>query len=127
MHRVTVGGPDICLLLDLRPGCDGNLSLVVLQRADGSLSGQGEDATGDHLTIDCLEVEGPRAWIGGTGDDGARWILRVVDAGQTANDSPDSASRRLFGGTDPTLCHRKPGGGLLATSTPVPEGQVTVQ
>ena len=118
VHRVTAGGPDICRLFDLHPGCDGNLSLVVMQWSDGSLTGQGEDAPGDHLDIDCLEVDGSREWVGGTGDDGARWILRLVDAGRSANDPPDSASGRLFGGTDPTLCHRKPRGGLLLPRHP---------
>jgi hypothetical protein len=127
VHRVTAGGPDICLLFELHPGCDGNLSLIVLELADGSLTGQGQDSFGGHLSIDCLEVEGSSAWIGGEDRFGARWILKVVDAGQNATDPPDSASRRLFGGTDPTLCHRKPGGGVRATTTPVPQGQVRVE
>ena len=44
VHRVSAGGPDICG--PDHPGCDGNYSLLALQMADGSVSGQWEDVWG---------------------------------------------------------------------------------
>ena len=43
VHRVTAGGPDSCTGHDDKPGCDGNLSLVATQYADGTASGQYTD------------------------------------------------------------------------------------
>jgi hypothetical protein len=71
VHRVRVGSPDACLALvgAAHPGCDGNFSLTAIEYADGSVSGQYTDrfANGDgfHAVIDCLVVEGNRAWASG--------------------------------------------------------------
>ena len=70
VHRVSVGGPDACALLDgTHPGCDGDFSLTAIEYADGSVSGQYTDrfANGDgfHAVIDCLVVDGNQAWVSG--------------------------------------------------------------
>jgi hypothetical protein len=69
VHRVSAGGPDVCVAFGDRPGCDGNYSLVATQYADGSVSGQYTDrfARGDgfHAVIDCLVVVGNDAWVSG--------------------------------------------------------------
>jgi len=137
LHVVHAGGQDICALFGLPLGCDGNFSLVAFQWPDGSATGSWTDGPfGGNLIVDCLEVAGNVAWIGGVDrvnphEPEGRWISRVVDAGRSAKDPPDSLSRRLFAGLDgigdPTLCHRRPRGGLLASMTGVPQGQVQVQ
>lgn len=63
VHRVHVGGPDLCVGFGLKPGCDANFSLAAIQRADGSVSGQltdqfGGGVGGYHAVIDCLSVSG---------------------------------------------------------------------
>jgi hypothetical protein len=150
LHTVHVGGQDICAYFGLGPGCDGNFSLVAFQHPDGSVSGSWTDGPfGGNLTVDCLDVVGNEAWIGGVDrtnplEPEFRWISRVVDAGQSANDPPDSVSRRHIAGSEvtgnPNLCriHPKPNGLLLlvlgdgtplhpGTMTGVPQGQVRVE
>ncbi len=100
IHRVQVGGPDSCAAAGLQPGCDANWSLMVIEYADGSVSGQLTDrfwgGGGFHATIDCLYVDGNEAWVSGVIDSG--WAAgepvsaRVRDNGTSANDAPDQFS-----------------------------------
>lgn len=142
VHRVSVGSPDACLALvgDPRPGCDGNFSLTAREYADGSVSGQYTDrfANGDgfHAVVDCLVVDGDRAWISGvitsgrftdpdTGEvfdlAGLSVITSVQDNGTSANDPVDQISFSFIGFDVP--CTEQPDVDLLD----VPEGQVTVR
>ncbi len=135
-HRVTVGGPDLCDELGLKPGCDANFSLDALQMADGSVKGQyhdqfsfgGLDGYGIHVAVNCLNVAGSQAWVSGviTQSRIASWVgldavTRVEDNGRSANDPPDQISFSSIGtGID---CHDPPGLPLF----PVPQGQVVVR
>ncbi len=100
VHRVSVGGADLCTGLGLKPGCDANYSVIAIQRADGSVKGQWQDTFGGgipiHVTIDCLYVSGNQAWLSGviTGPvlPGLLVIIRVADNGTSANDPPDQIS-----------------------------------
>jgi hypothetical protein len=135
VHRVHVGGPDCCADPDLglKPGCDKNFSLVAIERADGSVSGQftdrwGEGLGGFHAVIDCLSVDGNEAWVSGViiqgtwGDiDLTGWpvVARVRDNGTSANDPPDQIS-----GVQPgPACTDRPPLELYD----VPQGQVKVK
>ncbi len=109
-HRVSVGGADICEALGLPTGCDANFSLVAVEKADGSVRGQWQDTfagglEGIHVAIDCLNVVGNGAVIGGVithgfagGVDvsGQRALTAVVDNGTSANDAPDQMSFSFF-------------------------------
>jgi len=96
VHRVHVGSPDGCGSLP----CDANWSLLAIQYADGSVSGQFIDrfwgGGGFHATIDCLYVDGSEAWVSGVITSG--WAAgepvsaRVRDNGTSANDPPDQIS-----------------------------------
>jgi len=107
VHIVHVGGPDACEAWGQSIGCDANFSLVAIEHADGSVTGQWEDqygrgAGGVHVVIDCLSVDGNQAWVGGlitqdtfSGDGsfiGFRVAARVVDNGNGSNDPPDQIS-----------------------------------
>jgi len=142
VHRVSVGGPDYCSSIGLSPGCDKNFSLVAFQYADGSASGQYTDRFGGgwggfHAVIDCLVVDGNKAWISGvvtqgvlhdpvSGEDfdlvGQPVSTRVRDNGTSAKDPADQISMSHF------FEHFKP-----CTETPdhllfdVPQGQVKVR
>ncbi len=128
LHRVSVGGPDA-----LGPGVDKNFSMVAMQRADGSVSGQFTDQWKDgrgsiHVTVDCLQVVGNRAWVsgvvtGGTAEDMGAFILTMVeDNGTSAKDPPDAIAGSYY--TDGTItCQDAPDLPLL----PMPKGQVKVQ
>jgi hypothetical protein len=142
VHKVSVGGPDICLSLGYaHPGCDGNFSLIAMQRADGSVTGQMTDqygpADGLHATIDCLLVQvipgrtTLEAWVGGVVtrpayQAGHRIIARMRDNGTSANDPrPDALSRGIV---DPeeegasSNCQDMPAIGFGQ----MPQGQVTI-
>jgi len=142
LHRVSVGGPDICLSLGYaHPGCDGNFSLIAIQRADGSVTGQMTDqygpADGLHAEIDCLLVQvipgrtTLEAWVGGVVtrpayQAGHRIIARMRDNGTSANDPrPDALSR---GVVDPeeegasSNCLDMPAIGFGR----MPQGQITI-
>ena len=102
-HRVSVGRHDA----DFIKG-DKNFSLIAIQSSDGSVKGRytdmfgaGTTTGGYHVDVDCLEVVGNQAWIGGVvtngsinGVDGTgrRALTRVVDNGKSANDPPDQIS-----------------------------------
>jgi len=126
IHRVTVGGPDICSGLGLPLGCDYNLSLVATEGPAG-VSGQWQDGPGRHFRVDCLEVVGNVAWIGGATKDGYRQIVRVVDMGQSI-DPPDSISFAVEDNfpDDYGLCHLRPRG-LARLTVPALQGQVRVE
>jgi hypothetical protein len=105
IHRVSVGGPDVCSGTGGSPGCDANFSLVALQYSDGSVSGQWVDrfsqangGGGVHVTLNCLAVIGHDAWVSGVGPEhpfGNEWVARVRDNGTTANDPADQLSFTL--------------------------------
>jgi hypothetical protein len=133
VHRVHVGGPDCCVGDGLKPGCDKNFSLVAIERADGSVSGQlidrwGGGVGGYHAVIDCLSVDGNDAWVSGvivqgTWEDidltGWPVVVRVRDNGTSANDPPDQIS---FSHPDPE-CTEQPDLELYD----MPQGQVKVK
>ncbi len=142
VHKVSVGGPDICLSLGYaHPGCDGNLSFIAMQRADGSVTGQMTDqygpADGLHATIDCLLVQvipgrtTLEAWVGGVVtrpayQAGHRIIARMRDNGTSANDPrPDALSRGIVDPEEEGAsgnCQDMPAIGLGQ----MPQGQVTI-
>jgi hypothetical protein len=134
VHRVHVGGPDACAGWGLPPGCDRNFSLVAMEHADGSVSGQWDDQWpgygGFHAVIDCLHVVGNEAWVSGVITHGyAEWYgdlaglpvsARVVDNGTTANDPPDQIS---FTEGDGAPCDAQ----LEYDLFDFPQGQVVVE
>lgn len=108
-HRVSVGSHDFS-----PPGDDANFSLIAIEHADGTVTGQWEDQFGPgngyeggyHIAVDCLSVEGNRAWIGGVitkapaanqADIGTRAVTSVEDNGTSANDPPDKISYTYTG------------------------------
>jgi hypothetical protein len=103
-HRVSVGSHDFT-----DPGVNANFSLVAIQHADGSISGQWSDQFGHgdggyHIAVDCVLVLGNRAYIGGVVTqspdgtlNGTRAYTAVVDNGTSANDPPDQISYSYAG------------------------------
>jgi len=103
-HRVSVGSHDFT-----DPGVDANFSLIAIQHADGSVSGQWSDQFGHgngglHVEVNCVEVLGNQAWISGVitqaNDEtfvGLRAGTRVADNGTSANDPPDQTSFSVVG------------------------------
>lgn len=110
VHHVSMGGNDVCAGLGLPNGCDANFSLTAKSFADGSVKGQWNDTfagggEGIHVAVDCLNVVGNGAVIGGVitngqvgGVDvsGQRALTAVVDNGTSANDPPDQLSFSFF-------------------------------
>ena len=109
VHRVSLGGPDFCEHLGEAPGCDANFSLIAMQFADGTVTGQLTDqygpADGLHAVVDCLHVQVVpgrttlEAWVGGVvtrpaHQVGLRIITRVRDNGTYTNDPRPDALRR---------------------------------
>jgi len=134
VHRATVGGPDA-----FGPGTDANFSLVALERADGSVTGQWHDqfaqspgfgGAGIHVAVDCLVVIGNEAWISGVitqsripGVVGLGAVTKVVDNGRSANDPADQISFSFIDtGIDCVAASAIPGIPLF----PAPQGQVVV-
>jgi len=122
-HLVSVGGADICVALGQKPGCDANFSLTALERADGTVTGQYQDALKGsrgavHVAVDCLTIVGNVAVVGGIVTKGfdsgflatgnRAWTV-VVDNGTSANDAPDrisfsiDAQGRTCADADPAL------------------------
>lgn len=135
VHRVHVGGPDMCAAFGMSPGCDANWSLVAKEYADGSVSGQwtdqfGHGAGGFHAVIDCLSVVGNEAWVSGTitrgtdpdGSDlaGLPVAARVRDNGTSANDPPDQITFSYIDDDSPCTDH------LEYPLFDAPQGQVKV-
>ena len=111
VHRISVGGADVCEALGLPTGCDANFSLTARVDANGTASGQWQDTfsgggQGQHSTIDCVNIQGNAAVIGGVvthGTDGAgndltgfRSLTAVVDNGTSQQDPPDQISTSIF-------------------------------
>ncbi len=132
VHRVSVGGSD----QDATLNTDANFSLVAIQKADGSVSGEWSDQFGQgqggvHVDVNCLVVAGNQAWIGGiirSGSTGVGGIdlsglpavTRVADLGKSANDTPDLISFTFIGLA--VQCTAQPNLPLVAMTG----GQVTV-
>lgn len=133
MHHVSVGGNDVN-----GPGEDKSFSLVANMRADGSVTGQWVDGFGGgvggiHVSIDCLEVDGNSAVLGGVITNvmpgtssvyvvGERASTAVIDNGTSANDPADMISFSFSG----AFCQA----GLTADNFPVlplERGQVVVR
>jgi hypothetical protein len=143
VHRVSVGGPDLCTVFDNRPGCDANFSFTAKEYADGSASGEYTDrfsqangGGGFHAVIDCVSVVGNTAWVSGvitngfvtdpeTGEvvdvTGFPVAARVQDNGTTANDPPDKISLSRIGDPRPCTLH------IPYRIFDVPQGQVNVR
>ncbi len=117
VHHVSVGAEDpFCAATGQPTGCDANFSLVANQRADGSVTGQWHDifgfggGDGQHVAVDCLNVVGNGAVIGGVitrgsalGTDftGMRTLTAAIDNGSSVNDPLDQVSFSWVG-TGPT-------------------------
>ena len=103
-HRVSVGSHDFSA-----PGDNANFSLIAIQQADGSVTGEWTDQFGHgdggiHVVVDCVEVLGNRAWMSGVitqSPDGTLNGLTagttVEDNGTSANDPPDRISYTYYG------------------------------
>ena len=142
MHRVSVGGPDVCVGLGLSPGCDKNFSLVAIEYADGTVSGQWTDRTGIggfHARIDCLRVNGKEAWVSGiitrgvlhdsvSGTDfdlaGRGISVRLRDNGVSAEDPADQISFTMIEleGSEFQVCTEQPQYDLVD----IPKGQAVI-
>ena len=137
VHHASLGGADICEALALPTGCDANFSLVANLKANGSVSGQWQDTfdgggEGIHVAIDCLNIVGNGAVIGGVithgteaGVDvsGQRALTAVVDNGTSKNDPPDQLSFSFTGIDTPCV-------NLVPTNFPLftlARGQVKVR
>ncbi len=126
VHRVSMGGADLCAGFGLPPGCDANNSLTAIEYANGSVRGQWHDqfagGVGVHVAVSCLSVSGNEAWVSGTitnnPNAGLNLIIRLQDNGK-------SGDRASF--TTPTAnaddCLGQPPLGLLALSN----GQVKIR
>ena len=103
IHRVTAGGNDLCAAFGQNQGCDGNYSLVAIQKADGTVMGQWQDTwpgggNGIHVNINCMYVEGNMAIVAGYVTNGGYdeedytglyVITKVIDNGTSNDDIPD--------------------------------------
>lgn len=116
VHHVSMGGADVCEALGLPTGCDANFSLTANQKADGSATGQWQDVfaggggQGIHVAVDCLNVVGNGAVIGGVITNGLAGgvdlsgqlaLTAVVDNGTSSGDPADQLSFSFIG-TGPT-------------------------
>jgi hypothetical protein len=138
VHSVSMGGADICEAIGLPAGCDANFSLTATQKADGSVEGQWQDTfagggEGLHISIDCLNVVGNGAVIGGVitkgtagGVDvsGQRALTAVMDNGTSNNDPADQLSFSFFPFPNLSCTDLTPGDFPLFDLT---NGQVTVK
>lgn len=111
VHHASLGGADICEALGLPTGCDANFSLTANMKADGSVKGQWQDTfagggEGIHVSIDCLNVVGNGAVVGGVVTNGTiggvdatgqRALTAVVDNGTSKNDPADQLSVSFTG------------------------------
>lgn len=131
VHRVVAGTPDACeFFADARPGCDGNYAWTATEDADGSVSGQYSDrfsrGFGVHGVIDCLAVEGNRAWVSGliTGGflAGQYFSSSAQDNGASTIDPVDQIGRTIIS-DEPLDCSTKEDVELADA----PDGQVTVR
>jgi hypothetical protein len=136
VHRVSAGTPDFCSALGGKPGCDANWSLVALQMADGSVTGEWQDqfskGIGFHIAVNCLNVIGNQAYISGVVTQsqdpslvGEGVVTKVVDNGRSANDPPDEIGFSIIGTS--LNCNTAPGTSVDINVLPVPQGQVVVR
>jgi len=141
VHRASVGGPDACFsFVAGKPGCDANFSMIALERADSSVTGEWQDqfaqfpgfgGAGIHVAVNCLVVVGNQAWVSGVitasripGVVGLGAVTTVVDNGRSANDPADEISLSFIDtGLDCVAASGIPGIPLFAA----PQGQVVVQ
>ena len=140
IHQATAGTPDICTAVGDKPGCDANFSLVALQRADGSVTGQWVDRLsqvngggGTHVVVDCLNVIGNRAYVSGvitqgrSDQIGQLALTKVVDNGRSTKDPPDEISITInFPGLD-VDCNGAPAFDDVIPLFALPQGQVVVR
>lgn len=146
VHRASMGGADVCGALGLPTGCDANFSLVANQKADGSVKGQWQDVfaggagQGIHVAVDCLNVVGNGAVIGGVITNGSAGgvdlsgqlaLTAIVDNGTSAGDPADQLSFSFIG-TGPTGLPIGPASCTELTPADFPlnaltQGQVVVQ
>jgi hypothetical protein len=138
VHHVSLGSNDACEAFGLEPGCDANFSLTANMYADGSVKGQWNDTfagggEGIHVSIDCLNVVGNGAVIGGVitngqagGVDvsGQRALTAVVDNGTSSNDPADQISFSFFPFPNMSCTQLVPGNFPLFNLT---KGQVKVK
>jgi hypothetical protein len=131
VHRAVAGTPDACeFFADTHPGCDGDYAWTAIERADGSVSGQYSDrfsrGFGVRGVIDCLAVEGNRAWVSGLITDGflagQYFSSSAQDNGTSANDPVDQIGRTSIS-DEPLDCSTKDAVELADA----PDGQVTVR
>jgi hypothetical protein len=131
VHRAVAGTPDACeFFADMHPGCDGDYAWTAVEHADGSVSGQYSDrfsrGFGVHGVIDCLAVEGNRAWVSGliTGGflAGRYFSSSAQDNGWSANDPVDQVGRTRVS-DEPLDCSTQEDVELADA----PDGQVTVR
>ena len=131
VHQASAGTPDACeFFRDTHPGCDGNYSWSAREHADGSVSGRYTDrfagGTGVHGVIDCLAVDGNRAWVSGpiTGGifAGLYFLSSAQDNGTSANDAPDQIGLTTIS-DEPLDCSTMPDV-ILGDA---PDGQVIVR
>ena len=113
IHHVSAGTNDACAAFGEKPGCDKSFSLTANMFADGSVKGQwvdgfGGDSGGIHVSIDCMEVFGNAAIVGGVITKvkkgtpalyqvGDRATTAVVDNGTSKNDPADQISFSFAG------------------------------
>jgi len=141
VHRATAGGPDMCNWLGGKPGCDGNYSLIAMEMADGSVTGEWTDQFGPdggmHAVVTCLKV-GPHplfpgrleAWVGGVvtrppSQAGHPVITRLRDNGVSAKDLGDAIGRSIVDPEEEGLsanCQDEPASGFGRVS----QGQVKI-
>ena len=140
VHQATAGSPDICSAVGDKPGCDANFSLVAVQRADGSVTGEWVDrfsqvngGGGVHVAVNCLNVIGNRAYVSGvitqgnSDQIGQLALTKVVDNGRSTRDPPDQISVTInFPGLD-VDCNGAPAFDDVIPIFATPQGQVVVQ
>jgi hypothetical protein len=131
VHSASAGGPDADIA---GPGGDKSYALVAVEHGNGEVTGEwqdgfGGDQGGVHVAVNCLSVDGNKAWISGVitngtfnGADvsGQPAITMVVDNGASANDPPDQISFSFVGVGIP--CTARPNLPLLTFT----RGQVKV-
>jgi hypothetical protein len=108
---VSVGGADIDIGGGGPPNNDANLSIIAIERCDGTVRGHIQDTFAGgisvHAEVTCLYVDGDDAWISGFitkvtptafNDDfsGVPISIRVRNNGKFKNDPPDQASFNFF-------------------------------
>lgn len=133
IHHVSAGGADANVNPDTtKPGFNANYSLVANVMGDGSVRGQYTDQFGHgdggfHATIECVYIEGNRAWITAVGTSGTYGSINakglyiytsVIDGGKEGDQISYSYARKVS-----VDCKKKPNTQMFD----VLNGQVTVR